>query len=139
MSRILTKVAEFLGTIINDGTSPRTGAQILSPSAIDLMFTPQIPDFYSKFGSGMIFQFANLDMSAPAPVPTPPPPPLNFAFGFLLEGPTLQRGNAPGLANTFWSFDRERGVAATICSQVLPFGDELVGRTWRELLEAGYE
>lgn len=36
---------EILATLLNDGTSPKTGAQILQKETVDLMFQNQIPEF----------------------------------------------------------------------------------------------
>ena len=36
---------EILATLLNDGTSPITGARILKKETVDLMFQNQIPEF----------------------------------------------------------------------------------------------
>jgi hypothetical protein len=44
---------ESIATLLNNGTSPTTGAQILKPSTVDEMFTNQIPQFpqFGRLGS----------------------------------------------------------------------------------------
>lgn len=130
---------EILAVIINNGKSEKTQKRILEESTIEMMFENQIPSFYEKYGSTSLFTVAcPLMVSKVVEAATPPPPPQGFGLGFLLEGSSLQRGSAPGVANTFWSFDRERGIAAVINSQVLPLGDPTVVPTWNKLLNVLY-
>jgi CubicO group peptidase (beta-lactamase class C family) len=129
---------EILAAIINNGKSEKTNARILEESTIEMMFTNQIPSFYEKYGKAMFTVACPLMVSKAVEVAEPPPPPQGFGLGFLLEGNSLQRGSAPGVANTFWSFDRERGIAAVINSQILPLGDPTVVPTWNKLLRVLY-
>lgn len=38
-------LTEVLATLLNDGTSPTTGAQLLKKATVDEMFRNQVPDF----------------------------------------------------------------------------------------------
>ena len=129
---------EILAAIINNGKSEKTGKRIVNESTIEMMFTNQIPFFYEKYGISMFTVACPLMVSKAVEMAEPPPPPQGFGLGFLLEGNSLQRGSAPGVANTFWSFDRERGIAAVINSQILPLGDPTVVPTWNKLLRVLY-
>ena len=144
-----TEYLQILATLLNDGTSPTTGAQILKPETVKDMFTNQIPQFpqYGRQG---------IPASKPEwtnPIPDTLPQPGNADQG-TLRAPHLKRvtdvhitgwglslqlinegiegcrsagtGNWAGSANLFFFVDRHKGVAAVVASQILPFGDQYV-------------
>ncbi|KAF2402912.1 beta-lactamase/transpeptidase-like protein [Trichodelitschia bisporula] len=131
--------AQILATLLNAGTSPRTGAQILQPSTVDLMFTNQVPQWPD---------FARAPPGAPPPSkpeymnPAPefypqegnPPQGWGLTFMLTLAPGATGRGASTawwaGISNQFWWCDREKGVAGMIAGQVLPFGDVPVLTQW---------
>lgn len=94
------------------------------------MFTPQVPEWQSKYAAAG-YPVCRTDLAAAflrdgLPVNGPQ----GWGLNFLLEGENLQKASAPGLCNCFWVIDRERGVAGMMLSQVLPFGDPIVFPLW---------
>lgn len=105
----------------------RNDGKLLSPASVDLMFTPQLTsastaglkDFmYSPMGAFFIGEMF-------------PEKKHSWGIGGILfledhEGRrrkgTLSWG---GMANTFWSLDREAGLAITVGTQLLPPGDRV--------------
>lgn len=102
------------------------------------MFAPQLPDWEFKYAS------AGTPVSRPDLVNValedglPVTGRQGWGLNFLLEGERLQRGSAPGLSNCWWGVDRERGVGGVLLSQVLPFGDPVVGPLWVEVMGRVY-
>jgi CubicO group peptidase (beta-lactamase class C family) len=125
---------EILATLLNDGTSPTTGAQILQKSTVEEMFKNQIPKFPNFGRQGIPASKPWLTNPLPDLYPIPPEQPQGWGLTFMLtSGPT---GRSPGTAtwaglpNLWWWCDREKGVAGIICSQVLPFADAKVLGLW---------
>ncbi|KAA6409412.1 MAG: hypothetical protein FRX48_06965 [Lasallia pustulata] len=129
---------QLLATLLNDGTSPLTHARLLQKPTIDQMFSPQLPTWESSYAT------AGCPISRPDLVNValedglPLTGRQNWGLSFLLEGENLQRGSAPGLSNCWWELDRERGVGGVLLSQVLPFGDPVVGPLWVEVMGRVY-
>ncbi|KAK5126723.1 hypothetical protein LTR85_009657 [Meristemomyces frigidus] len=135
------KPAEYvqvLAALLNDGTSPTTGAQILKKETVDAMWENQVsksqmPDF-ARQG----IPAAKPEQTNPAPelYPQEGNPPQGWGLSFMLTqepGATGRGRNTAwwaGIANLFWWCDREKGVAGMICSQVMPFGDPHVMGQW---------
>lgn len=122
--------AKILSTLLNDGTSPLTGAQILKPSTIAEMFTNQIPSM-PNFGRQTIQDaIPELTNKIPELYPQPHEQEQGWGLTFMLtihEGTTGRGRNTAfwaGLPNLFWWADREKGVAGMVASQILPFGGE---------------
>lgn len=128
---------EILAVLLNDGTSPTTGKQLLKKPTVDEMFSDQI---------------GNLPPLAEKYVPNPKPDLINAGTGFhpTVEGDRqgwgltflLSGGNTgrsvrtaqwSGLPNLFWWCDRENGVAGMICAQILPFGDPHVFKLYQDI------
>ncbi|KAF2825980.1 beta-lactamase/transpeptidase-like protein [Ophiobolus disseminans] len=127
--------AQIIATLLNDGTSPLTGAQILKKETVDLMFTNQIEKF-PDFGRQGIPD-AKPDLTNPLPeiYPVEGQPPQGWGLTFMLSngGPTGRSkttGFWAGLPNCWWWCDRESGVGGIVCSQILPFGDARVLGLW---------
>ena len=137
--------AEIIATLLNNGTSPTTGKQILSNASVDEMFKNQIPQF-PKFGYETIPaakpQFTN---QLPAMYPQEGNPDQGWGLTFHITqepGATGRGANTgwwAGICNLFWWADREKGVGGMIAAQVLPFGDATVLRTWVQCEAAVYE
>lgn len=138
-------ITEIIATLLNNGTSPTTGKQMLMSSSVDEMFKNQIPQFP---------KFAYQPISAAKPRYTNPLPELypqeghpdqgwGLTFHITMEPGATGRGANTGwwagLTNLFWWADREKGVGGMIASQVLPFGDPNVLGTWVQCEAAVYE
>ncbi|KAK8173712.1 beta-lactamase/transpeptidase-like protein [Phyllosticta citrichinensis] len=139
---------QILATLLNNGTSPKTGAQILSPSTVDTMFTNSIPS-RPDFARGDV-------VSDPMPIltnpisemyPIPDNPPQGWGLTFMLtnlDGKSKTwrgrcTGHWAGIANLFYWVDREKGIAGMIASQTLPFADADVLGSWFACEKAVYE
>lgn len=148
-----SEYVQVLAALLNDGKSPKTGAQILKPETVETMWENQIknqPDFARQGVPA-----AKPEQTNPLPelypqegeVPHDPNivrwltllagnPPQGWGLSFMLTqepGPTGRGRNTAwwaGIANLFWWCDREKGVAGMIASQVMPFGDMNVLGTW---------
>ncbi|KAH7083687.1 beta-lactamase/transpeptidase-like protein [Paraphoma chrysanthemicola] len=127
--------AQIIATLLNNGTSPTTGAQILKKETVDQMFTNQIPEF-PDFGRQGIPD-AKPDLTNPLGeiYPVEGNPPQGWGLTFMLSngGPTGRSkttGFWAGLPNCWWWADREKGVGGIVCSQILPFGDMKVLGLW---------
>ncbi|TID13495.1 Transcription initiation factor TFIID subunit 6 [Venturia nashicola] len=136
---------QILAALLNDGTSPTTGHQLLKKETIDIMWENQIPQ-YPDFARQNL-QPANPTLANPAPefYPQGGNPPQGWGLSFFLtiqKGETGRGGNTAwwaGISNQFWWCDRERGVAGMMCGQILPFGDERVLGQWVACEKAVYD
>ena len=137
-------LAEILATLLNDGRSPQTGQQILSPGTVEEMFSNQIhqhPDFARR-----PLPAIKPDLVSPCeelyplcPSPTPQGWGLTFMISPGVTGRSDTTAHWSGLSNIFWWCDRERGVAGVVASQVLPFVDPETGLLWASVEAAVYE
>ena len=126
-----SEYVKIIATLLNDGTSPTTGAQILKPETVAQMFENQIPHL-PNFGREKI-QAANPELTNEIPelYPQPRDQPQGWGLTFMLtisEGATGRGGKTgwwAGLPNLFWWADREKGVGGMVASQILPFAGEL--------------
>ncbi|KAH5679264.1 hypothetical protein HBI21_080580 [Parastagonospora nodorum] len=129
--------AQIIATLLNDGTSPTTGAQILKKETVDLMFSNQIEKF-PDFGRQGIPD-AKPDLTNPlAEIYPNGGAPQGWGLTFMLSngGPTGRSkttGFWAGLPNCWWWADREKGVGGIVCSQILPFGDPKVLGLWFDI------
>lgn len=126
------KPAEYvqvLAALLNDGTHPKTGKQILKPETIATMWENQIsqwPDFAREGIPAAKPEYTN---ELPELYPQEGNPPQGWGLSFMLTQEPAATGRGKntacwaGIANLFWWCDRERGVAGMIASQVMPFGD----------------
>jgi len=132
--------AQILAMLLNDGTSPTTGARILQPSTVEEMFRNQIPEFPNFGRQGIPASKPWLTNPLPDIYPIPKDEPQGWGLTFMLTSGTTGRspGTATwaGLPNLWWWCDRTKGVAGIICSQVLPFVDPKVVGLWHTV-EAG--
>ncbi|EXJ65514.1 beta-lactamase [Cladophialophora yegresii CBS 114405] len=130
---------QILATLLNDGTSPITGAQILKKETVDQMFQNQIPGFPNFGRQGIPPAKADLTNAIPDLYPGKEQ---GWGLTFMLsDGPTGRSsgtGHWAGLPNLYWWCDRAKGVAGMICSQVLPFADPQVLGLWVNLESGVY-
>jgi len=122
---------QILATLLNDGRSPITGAQILQKATVDVMFQNQIAQFPNFGRQGIAAAKPDLTNAIPDLYPGK-----NQGWGLtfmISDGPTGRSNSTAhwaGLPNLFWWCDREKGVAGIIASQVLPFADAKVLGLW---------
>jgi len=126
-----SEYCQILATLLNDGKSPTTGAQILKKATVDEMTKNQIPEF-PDFGKQFIPP-AKPDLTNAIPALYPGK---NQGWGLtfmISDGPTGRSDGTfhwAGLPNLWWWCDREKGVAGMVASQVLPFADAQVLGLW---------
>ncbi|OGM49591.1 hypothetical protein ABOM_001770 [Aspergillus bombycis] len=140
----IQEFSKILVALLNDGRSPETGQQILSPETVKEMFTNQIhqhPDFARQPLPAM-----KPDLVSPCeelyplcPSPTPQGWGLTFMISPSVTGRSDTTAHWSGLSNVFWWCDREKGVAGIVASQVLPFVDPETGLLWASVETAVYE
>lgn len=132
----------MLAALLNDGTCPTTGVQLLSARTVADMFTNQIPQFPQFGRQGIPAAKPTLTNPLPDIYPAAGSPPQGWGLSCMLNGGATGRFEATGwwagIANMFWWVDRERGVGGMVCSQVLPFGDAKVMAAWFALETAAY-
>lgn len=121
--------------LLNDGTCPRTGVQLLRKETVDEMFRNQIPNFPNA--SRQSIPAAKPDLTNPIGelYPVAGNPPQGWGLTFMLSnggatGRSKTTGHWAGLANLWWWCDRENGVAGLVCTQILPFADAKVLGLW---------
>jgi hypothetical protein len=134
---------EILAALLNDGTSPKTGVQILQKSTVDEMFRNQIPEFPDFGRQGIPDSKKWLTNPIPDIAPVEKGDPQGWGLTFMLTGGTAGRSSGSaswaGLANCFWLCDREKGIAGFITSQILPYGDLKVLELWAGIETAVYK
>jgi len=126
-----SEYTKIIAMLLNDGTSPTTGKQILKKGTVDEMFSNQIPNM-PNFGRQEI-QNATPELTNKIGelYPQPHDQPQGWGLTFMLTispGATGRGANTgwwAGLPNLFWWADREKGVGGIVASQILPFGGEL--------------
>lgn len=120
-----------LSAVLNGGVSPITGKRILKTETVDEMFLPQtldVPD-QGALGSGFL-PTAMPAFSRPIPMGSKKAWTLSHMTSLVEEhGKAAGSGEWYGLANCYWTIDRQKGVAAIAFSNTLPFGCELQ-RKW---------
>lgn len=137
-------IKEVLAVLLNDGTCPRTGTQILRKETVDEMFTNQIPNFPNFGRQGIPPSKPELTNPLPDLYPVADNAPQGWGLTFMLpnsDATGRSKGTAfwAGLANLWWWCDREKGVAGMVCSQILPFGDAKVMGLWAAVEQEVYK
>ncbi|BDD62295.1 hypothetical protein MPDQ_006718 [Monascus purpureus] len=131
---------QILAVLLNDGTSPQTGAKLLKKETVDEMFRNQIPEF-PHFGAQGI-PASKPDLTNAIPLLYPSTTPQGWGLTFMLTGGATGRspGTAhwAGLPNLWWWCDREKGIAGMVCTQILPFADAQVLKLWVDVEAAVY-
>ncbi|KAG9384028.1 Beta-lactamase family protein [Pyrenophora tritici-repentis] len=130
--------AQIIGVLLNDGKSPKTGAQLLKKETVDLMFTNQIPQFPDFGRQGIPAAKPDLTYTLPEIYPVEGRPAQGWGLTFMLSnggstGRSKSTGFWAGLPNCWWWCDREKGVGGIVCSQILPFGDPKVLGLWFDI------
>jgi CubicO group peptidase (beta-lactamase class C family) len=129
---------KIISTLLNDGTSPNTGKQILKPETVNEMFKNQIPEMPNFGRQGIDASIPELTNPIRELYPQPQEQEQGWGLTFMLtlyEGATGRGRNTgwwAGLPNLFWWADREKGVGGMVASQILPFGDAAVMGLWAE-------
>lgn len=121
--------------LLNDGTCPRTGVQLLRKETVDEMFRNQIPNFPNASRQGIPAAKPDLTNPIGELYPVAGNPPQGWGLTFMLSnggatGRSKTTGHWAGLANLWWWCDRENGVAGLVCTQILPFADAKVLGLW---------
>ncbi|EEH19861.2 hypothetical protein PABG_02120 [Paracoccidioides brasiliensis Pb03] len=133
-----------LTTLLNDGTSPKTGQQLLTKSTVDQMFENQIPHM-PNFGRQDTHLNAKPDFVKNVPdfYPLNNNEPQGWGLSFMITssvtGRSLKSGMWAGIANLFWWCDREHGIAGVISTQILPFGDVKLFGLWADVEKKVYD
>ena len=135
---ILLTSTEILATLLNNGTSPTTGARILAEATVDEMFRNQIKEFPNFGGQGIPASKPDLTNAIPELYPVPGNPAQGWGLTMMLSnggatGRSTSTGFWAGLPNLWWWCDREKGVAGIICTQILPFADGKVLGLWVDI------
>ncbi|KAH3679894.1 hypothetical protein WICMUC_000637 [Wickerhamomyces mucosus] len=134
---------QFLAAIINDGVSPITGNRILQKETVDSMFINQIPQF-PDFGRQVLFAKRGISRSINDLYPQEGNPPQGWGLSFFINLTDLPTGRSAGsgfwcgISNVYYWFDRNKGIVGMIASQILPFPDPIVLKTWVEVETAVY-
>jgi CubicO group peptidase (beta-lactamase class C family) len=128
----------LLSMLLNNGTSPITGAQILKPESVDQIFTNQVPQWPDCGRQPIITGRPEYANSVAELYPQPHDLPQGYGLTVFLtlhEGETgrgKSTGFWAGMPNLFWWVDRERGVAGIVAGQVVPFGGKFgLSSLWR--------
>lgn len=131
-----------LAVLLNDGTCPTTGTQLLKKATVDEMFTNQIPKFPDFGRNGIPAAKPDLTNAIPEIYPVPGNGPQGWGLTFMLTGGATGRSSTTGfwagLPNLWWWCDREKGVAGIVCTQILPFADAQVLGLWVRVESAVY-
>ncbi|KAK5203766.1 hypothetical protein LTS03_002362 [Exophiala xenobiotica] len=136
--------AQVITLLLNNGTHPRTGTQILKKETVEEMFTNQIPEM-PNFGRGEAVPPPKRDLINPVleVYPGDGDSPQGWGLSFFLHlhdsGTGLHsKGTAwwAGLPNLYWWADRQRGFGGIVASQILPSSDAKMLDLWAGI-EAG--
>ncbi|EEA21903.1 hypothetical protein TMatcc_008670 [Talaromyces marneffei ATCC 18224] len=123
---------KIIAVLLNNGTCPKTKAQILKPETVDEMYKDQLPDLPRYINKPAQSAKPHLAKHAPVrPLPAHEDESTTEGWGltFALNHNAKESGRKPGsaswegIANLFWWADRESGVGGMIGSQILPYGD----------------
>lgn len=138
----LTYAIEIIATLLNNGTSPTTGEQILRKETVDEMFRNQIPELPSFGAQGLPDSKPDLTNKVPGLYASPPSE-QGWGLSFMLTGGPTGRspttGHWCGLPNVWWWSDREKGIGGIVCTQIMPFADLQVLKLWMDLETSVYQ
>ncbi|KAM0548401.1 hypothetical protein ACHAPJ_009885 [Fusarium lateritium] len=129
---------KVLTVLLNGGTCPQTGNQILRKETVDHMFSNSIEKFPYFGAQGIPASKPDLTNAIPEIYPVNGNPPQGWGLTFMLtnggsSGRSTSTVQWAGLANLWWWADREHGVAGIVCTQILPFADAKVLGLWAEV------
>jgi hypothetical protein len=116
-----------MAALLNNGTSPTTGKQILKPQSVTSMLenaTPNLPNLGRQHFPGMDF----LSNSCDDLYPQEGNPPQGWSIAGMLnlhrDTSTGRHKNSvwwAGIGNLYWWLDFEAGVGGILATQLLPF------------------
>jgi CubicO group peptidase (beta-lactamase class C family) len=139
----ITYNPEILAVLLNDGTSPSTGKQLLKKSTVDEMFRNQIPHLPSLTEKPFPDAKPELTNASVGAYPTVEGDRQGWGLSFLISGGnsgrSLSTAHWTGLPNVFWWCDRDQGIAGIVCTQILPFGDRHSFKLWLDVEEGVYK
>jgi len=122
--------AKLLATLLNKGTSPTTGATILTPESVQkYLFTDQLGPDVDKSALGEIPTAVPLLSSEGTFFPTLPIEKKGWSYGLLMNHEDLPAGRKKGsgawagLGNLYYWVDPVSGLAGMIVTSILPFMD----------------
>ncbi|RFU81098.1 hypothetical protein TARUN_1107 [Trichoderma arundinaceum] len=129
---------KVLAVLLNDGTCPRTGTQLLRKETVNEMFRNQIPQFPNYSRQRIPASKADLTNAIGELYPVSGSPPQGWGLTFMKTngggtGRSTEAVHWAGLANLWWWCDRENGVAGIVCTQILPFADSQVLGLWADV------
>lgn len=129
---------EVLAVLLNNGTCPTSGVQLLRKETVDEMFRNQIDKFPNYGRQGIPAAKADLTNPLSELYPVEGDPPQGWGLTFMMSngggtGRSKGTGHWAGLANLWWWCDRENGIAGIVCTQILPFADGKVLGLWAEI------
>jgi len=136
---------KIISTLLNNGTSPTTGKQILKKETVDEMFTNQIPSMPNFGREGISAAIPELTNPISELYPQPMDQAQGWGLTFMITihpaatGRGKNTGWWAGLPNLFWWADRENGVGGMVASQILPFADPKVLGLWVECEQLIYQ
>lgn len=134
---------EILAVLLNDGTSPTTGKQLLQKSTVDEMFRNQIAHLPSLTEKQFLDAKPELVNPAVGLYPTVEGDRQGWGLSFLISGGntgrSLSTAQWSGLPNLFWWCDRDQGIAGIVCTQILPFGDGHTFKLWLDVETGVYD
>lgn len=124
--------------LLNDGTCPRTGNQLLRKDTVEEMFRNQIPQFPNYARQSIRTAKPDLTNNVDEFYAVRGNPPQGWGLSFMQAngtgtGRSKETVHWAGIANLWWWCDREKGVAGMVCSQILPFGDIKVAGLWADV------
>jgi len=138
----LDDYSNFLLTLLNNGTHPKSGAQILKEDTVkEYLFGDQIHKICSNDGIGVI-KTANPALSVEAEFL--PGLEKGWSCGLLLNPEGSPKGRSSGsgcwagLGNVYYWIDPKAGKLGLIMSAILPFMDKEVLHLFDELERAVY-
>lgn len=143
MHSTLDDYATLLLTILNDGTEPKSGVQILRGETVrEYLFTDQIPKVCSSDGVGVISTASPMLAIEAEFLPGLKK---GWSCGLLLnpegrlKGRSAGSGGWSGLSNVYYFIDPKEGKLALLMCAILPFMDTEVLHLFDELERAAYD
>ncbi|KAI9739885.1 MAG: hypothetical protein M1818_004941 [Claussenomyces sp. TS43310] len=135
--------SEILAVLLNDGTSPTTGAQLLKKDTVDEMFRNQISNIPHFGRQGIPAAKPELTNEIADLYPVAEDVTQGWGLTFMTTGGATGRSPGTvqwaGLPNLWWWCDREKGVAGMVCAQIFPFADATSIGLWVEVEKAVYK
>jgi CubicO group peptidase (beta-lactamase class C family) len=118
----------FLQCLVNNGKYD--GGQLLKPETVEMMFKNQLP-------KGMTINFDPIEGELVSNTGSFPDNKDGHGFGFALEANkdemvrTNDAGYWAGIANSYYTIDREKGLSIVYFTQFLPFNDKVSHNFYR--------